>query len=175
MNSPAGYVCTYRGVVYPWHCDHIGHMNVMWYAGKFDEATWNLLAIGGITAKYLNHLRRGMAAVQQNTTYKRELFPGDVVSIRTKVLEVRDRVIRFRHEIIHDESGKIAAISELTGVHIDQTTRRACAFPSETIERLRRLVNSSGNSDFGSDRQPIAQGREETLLVAEESYTHSAT
>jgi acyl-CoA thioesterase FadM len=32
---------TYRGTVYPWHCDHIGHMNVMWYVGKFDEATWN--------------------------------------------------------------------------------------------------------------------------------------
>ena len=33
---------TYRGAVYPWHCDHVGHMNVMWYVGKFDEATWNL-------------------------------------------------------------------------------------------------------------------------------------
>ena len=29
---------TYRGTVYPWHCDHVGHMNVMWYVGKFDEA-----------------------------------------------------------------------------------------------------------------------------------------
>jgi acyl-CoA thioester hydrolase len=24
---------TYRGAVYPWHCDHRGHMNVMWYVG----------------------------------------------------------------------------------------------------------------------------------------------
>src|SRR4029077_2796946 len=100
-------------------------MNVIWYAGKFDEATWNILAICGITAKYLNHLRRGMAAVQQNTSYKKELFPGDVVSIRTKVLEIRQRVVRFRHEIIHDESNEIAAISEITGVHINQTTRKA--------------------------------------------------
>jgi len=30
---------TYRGLVYPWHCDHMGHMNVMWYTGKFDEAS----------------------------------------------------------------------------------------------------------------------------------------
>jgi len=29
---------TYRGTVYPWHCDHVGHLNRMWYAGKFDEA-----------------------------------------------------------------------------------------------------------------------------------------
>jgi acyl-CoA thioester hydrolase len=22
---------TYRGTVYPWQCDHVGHMNIMWY------------------------------------------------------------------------------------------------------------------------------------------------
>ena len=27
---------TYRGLVHQWHCDHMGHMNVMWYVGKFD-------------------------------------------------------------------------------------------------------------------------------------------
>lgn len=29
-------VLTYRGVVYPWHCDQVGRMNAMWYVGKFD-------------------------------------------------------------------------------------------------------------------------------------------
>lgn len=28
-----------EGSAYPWHCDHVGHMNVMWSVGKFDEAT----------------------------------------------------------------------------------------------------------------------------------------
>jgi hypothetical protein len=23
---------TYRGTVYPWQCDHVGHMNIMWMA-----------------------------------------------------------------------------------------------------------------------------------------------
>jgi hypothetical protein len=40
---------TYRGVVYPWQCDHMGHMNVMWYVGKFDEATWQSLSMLGLT------------------------------------------------------------------------------------------------------------------------------
>jgi len=31
---------TYCGTVYPWQCDHVGHMNIMWYVGKFDEANW---------------------------------------------------------------------------------------------------------------------------------------
>ncbi|HVJ11136.1 MAG TPA: acyl-CoA thioesterase, partial [Burkholderiales bacterium] len=61
---------TYRGAVYPWHCDHMGHMNVMWYVGKFDEATWNLFALLGVTTTFLKENRRGMAAVQQNITYR---------------------------------------------------------------------------------------------------------
>jgi hypothetical protein len=35
---------TSRSIVYPWQCDHMGYMNVMWYTGKFDEATWQLVA-----------------------------------------------------------------------------------------------------------------------------------
>jgi acyl-CoA thioesterase FadM len=38
---------THRRIVYPWHCDHMGHVNVMWYAGKFDEACWQLLSMLG--------------------------------------------------------------------------------------------------------------------------------
>ena len=49
---------TYRGAVYPWHCDHVGHMNVMWYVGKFDEATWNLFLQVGITPAYLREQAR---------------------------------------------------------------------------------------------------------------------
>jgi hypothetical protein len=62
---PSGLEVTYRGMVYPWHCDHMGHMNVMWYVGKFDEATWQLFSSIGITAEYLRAGDRGMVAVDQ--------------------------------------------------------------------------------------------------------------
>ncbi len=48
---------TYRGTVYPWHCDHIGHMNVMWYVGKFDEASWNMFARLGLDAELSPRVR----------------------------------------------------------------------------------------------------------------------
>jgi len=40
---------TYKGCVYPWQCDQVGHMNIMWYVGKFDEANWNHMARVGLT------------------------------------------------------------------------------------------------------------------------------
>src|SRR5262245_3360050 len=90
---------TYRRTVYPWHCDHMGHMNVMWSVGKFDEATWQFFARIGLTPEFLRRSGRGMAAVDQRIAYQRELVAGDIVSIGTGALEVRDRVLRFVHEM----------------------------------------------------------------------------
>ena len=98
---------TYRGTVYPWQCDHVGHMNIMWYVGKFDEANWNLFARLGLTPSYLRESGRGMAAVQQNVTYKRELLAGDIVEVSSRLLEIRDKSVRFLHEMRNAETGEI--------------------------------------------------------------------
>ena len=119
---------TYRGTVYPWQCDHVGHMNIMWYVGKFDEANWNLFARIGLTPSYLRQSGRGMAAVQQTITYKREMLAGDVVEISSELLEIGGKSVRFRHEMRNGETGEIAAICETTGVHIDRQARKATPF-----------------------------------------------
>jgi acyl-CoA thioester hydrolase len=137
-----GLVETYRGAIYPWHCDHMGHMNVMWYVGKFDEATWNLFAAAGVTAGFLKENRRGMAAVQQNITYRSELLVGETLAIRSAFLEVREKVARFVHEMRNAVTGEISAICVLTGVHTDSQTRRSCPFPPEIAERARKLVRA---------------------------------
>ena len=133
---------TYRGTIYPWHCDHMGHMNVMWYVGKFDEATWNLFAAMGVTAAFLKANGRGMVAVEQNLTYRRELYAGETLAIRSAFLEVRDKVAKFVHEMRHGVTGELAATCILTGVHIDAQTRKSCPFPAEILERGRSLVRA---------------------------------
>jgi acyl-CoA thioester hydrolase len=133
---------TYRGAVYPWHCDHMGHMNVMWYVGKFDEATWNLFASMGVTATFLKDNRRGMAAVQQNITYKRELQAGDTLFVRSAFLEVREKVAKFVHEMVNAQTGEVSAICVLTGVHTDSQTRKSCPFPADMVARAQGLVRA---------------------------------
>ncbi|MBW1648118.1 MAG: acyl-CoA thioesterase [Deltaproteobacteria bacterium] len=100
---------THRGVVYPWQCDHVGHMNVMWFVGKFDEATWNLFALVGMTAAYLAREYRGMAAVEQHLRYRRELRAGDVLVVRSGVIEVKEKALKFYHEMREALSEEIAA------------------------------------------------------------------
>ncbi|NKE66209.1 thioesterase [Ramlibacter sp. RBP-2] len=110
-------------------------MNVMWYVGKFDEATWNLFLRVGITPGYLRANHRGMAAVDQHIEYRRELHAGDVVAIRSAILQVEGRKIRFRHEMTNEETGEVAAITTLLGVHMDTQARKACAFPPDIVAR----------------------------------------
>ena len=131
-------------VVYPWQCDQMGHMNVMWYTGKFDEATWHLLARIGLTPSYLREQNRGMVAVQQETSYHRELLAGDLITIYSGVLEMREKVIRFYHEMLKAETRELAAKTILTGVHLDTETRKSCPFPPEILARGRALVPRNG-------------------------------
>ena len=132
-------ILTYRGTIYPWHCDHIGHMNVMWYVGKFDEATWHLLAAAGFTAKRMREEGMGMVAVEQRIEYKRELLAGDLITIRSSIQEVREKAVLFMHEMTNEETREIAARTFLTGVCIDTKTRRARPLPADTRERIARV------------------------------------
>ena len=131
---------TYRGTVYPWHCDHMNHMNVMWYVGKFDEATWNLMSHLGMSAAFLREHHRGMAAIEQRISYQRELHAGDTVAIRTGVVDVTDKKIIFFHEMRNADTDTVSAITLLTGIHLDTQARKSCHLPKAAADKARELV-----------------------------------
>jgi len=138
--SDSAVLITYRGTIYPWHCDHMGHMNVMWYTAKFDEACWQMLSMLGLTRARFERDSIAMAAVEQCIQYKCELHAGDTVTVRSKVLEVRDKSIRMRHELRNDETGEVAAVTEITGLHLCAVTRQARSLPADVRERLLSLL-----------------------------------
>jgi acyl-CoA thioester hydrolase len=86
------------------------------------------------------HANRGMVAVEQRISYKREVLAGSVLLVRSHFTEVRERVLRFTHEMVDGESSEVSAITELTGVHIDRAVRKSCPLPPPVIERARALV-----------------------------------
>lgn len=131
---------TYRGTVYPWHCDHVGHMNVMWYVGKFDEATWQFFNLLGLTPSYLRAAGRGMAAVDQHICYLQEVRAGDVVSVRTTLLEIKAKSIRFVHEMTNDETGAVVAHTTLKGVHMDTAARKSCPFEGPIVQKATAML-----------------------------------
>ncbi len=82
-----------------------------------------------------------MAGVQQNISYKRELFAGDIVEIRSSLLELRDKSIRFLHEMRNAETEETAATCEITAVHLHCDEHKSIPFPPAIRETaMRHLV-----------------------------------
>jgi len=131
---------TYRGVVKAEHCDHMGHMNVMWYVGKFDEASWQLFAAMGLTRSRMEEENRGVAGLEQHIEYKRELRAGDVITVRSAVDEVKDKVVRLTHVMTNDETGEIAAVMHLVAVYFDTEARKSLLLPPDIRERATRMI-----------------------------------
>ena len=131
---------TYRGVVHPWHCDIMGHMNVVWYVSKFDEASWQLASMLGLNNSYFLKKHMGIAALQQNITYKSEMVAGSTVTVRSGVLEMKEKVVRLVHEMHNDTTDEIAAVMVLTAVHFNTRKRKSCPFPKAILKRGRNLI-----------------------------------
>ncbi|MBL4613229.1 MAG: acyl-CoA thioesterase [Emcibacter sp.] len=130
---------TYQGVVYPWHCDHMEHMNVMHYVGKFDEATWHFFSSIGLQGKKMRDEKKGMVAVEQHIQYKGELMAGDVIAVHSEIIEYTDKSIKFRHEMRNVETDSVAAITTLTGLYFDRVERKAISLPDEVKAKLQDM------------------------------------
>ena len=116
----------------------MGHMNVMWYVGKFDEATWNLFAAMGVPrVPQGESARHGGGPAEHHLPA--ELLAGDTVLVRSAFLEVREKC-EVRHEMCNAQTGEISAICVLTGVSIDAQTRKSCPFPRTCSQRAQALV-----------------------------------
>ena len=87
-----------------------------------------------------------MAAVQQNITYRRELHRRRYRRGALGLLEVRERVAKFVHEMRNAATGEISAICVLTGVQIDTQTRKSCPSrrSSPSARRPRAFLRAAG-------------------------------
>jgi acyl-CoA thioester hydrolase len=127
----SGYIETFRAVVYPWHCDHQGHMTVMHYVGMFDAAFWQLLSAQGFTRAYLAARRTGFADVRDTLEYRGELPVGSPVVIESGILKVGNTSVTSFNRMRDSETGMLAATSEKVTVYFDLEARRKAPLPAD--------------------------------------------
>jgi acyl-CoA thioester hydrolase len=139
-------ITTYKGTVYPGHCDQMGHMNVLWYTARFDEASWSFLSLIGIHPGYLRDAGRRMAAAQQTISYMKELFAGDAIIVATSLDHIGATSLRITHEMYRDCDHDPVAVSELIAVHLDASTRRGCEFSAALRSKMCPFLRSASNA-----------------------------
>jgi acyl-CoA thioester hydrolase len=131
---------TYRGVAHPWHCDIMDHMNVVWYVSKFDEASWQFASMLGLSSSYFKKKHMGIAALEQNIIYRSEVTAGCALTVRSGVLDIKEKVVRIVNEMRNDTTGEIAATMVLTAVHFNTRKRKSCPFPKAVIKQGKSLI-----------------------------------
>jgi acyl-CoA thioester hydrolase len=127
----SGYIETFRAVVYPWHCDHQGHMTTMHYVGMFDAAFWHLLSAQGFTRANMAEHKTGFADVRDTIEYLAELPVGSPLAIESGLIKVGTTSVASFNRMRETETGKLAATSEKVTVYFDLDARRKTPLPAD--------------------------------------------
>jgi acyl-CoA thioester hydrolase len=130
----------YKGAVYPWHCDIFGHMNVQFYMAKFDEAAWNFLAELDFTVDYFKNERKGLAAIEHKINYHKELFAGQTVSIKGRLIEYGEKTITFELKMYENQNTELAAEIKTKVIMIDLDRRKTLPLKEEEKDRLDKFL-----------------------------------
>ncbi|MGB0389204.1 MAG: thioesterase family protein [Ardenticatenaceae bacterium] len=138
----------YRATITEEHLDIMGHMNIRWYIGFFDEAGWNFFATFGMTQEYYESQKAGGFALQHFVRYLAEVRVGETVAIRSRMLARSLKRIHFMHFMINETTGKLAAILEVLGSHADMTIRRTSPYPPHIAKQIDALIAQQNQLDW---------------------------
>lgn len=140
MHQPPS-IETYRGVVYPWSCDVMGHMNTQFYCSLFDGATLHFLNTIAKRSE-LQAANLGWADVRQLIEYHHESRVGELLMVSTQLLKIGGSSITFRHDM-HDADRKVLhSTSEHVVVMFDLEKRKSTTLIDIARQRAQLLLGT---------------------------------
>ena len=103
--TAAGWIETYRGVVYRWELDHNDHFTVAYYFQRFGDAGRALLeSLGLEPARF--------ATAEVYVRYLRELRAGDLMHVTSAVIDADGEGFTAGHKLFNSETDEVAATVE---------------------------------------------------------------
>ena len=134
------FIETYRAVVAPADCDHLGHMNVSRYFAACSDGVISFQIRLGLGPSDLRDGRRlSFAVVRAESDFKAELRAGEVILLRTGIEQIGGKWMQFRHQLVRAEDDFIAFETAFRCVLLDLTTRRAVELPDDVCNKARDL------------------------------------
>tara|TARA_R110000868_G_scaffold13397_10_gene62588 strand:- start:915 stop:1859 length:945 start_codon:yes stop_codon:yes gene_type:complete len=137
-----GYFTSVKGTVNTWECDDIGHMNVQFYTARASDAAFFVRAELGLTPSVIRDGKHTMIALEEHYRYQRELLAGDMYTMRTRLIEMREKTLVVLHELWNAASNELAATIVAVSASFDLGTRRLVPWSDETMAKGRALIGS---------------------------------
>lgn len=135
----AGGIETFRGVVFPWHCDMMGHMSVQHQMPLLDNAVYHLLGAFGPSVLERDGRRIGWADVSHEIRYLHELVASDLVVLRSGIVSVGTSSLRHRTVMARRSDGRACTMMEGVTVCFDLGARRSIPLSDEDRATAARL------------------------------------
>ncbi|MEU8684626.1 thioesterase family protein [Streptomyces sp. NPDC048611] len=121
--------------------DYNGHLSEAYYVLVFGYATDALMDTAGLDTAYRARTGCSLYTVEAHVRYLREVARESELTVRTTVLGVDGKKLRFVHEMFAgDPDGEPVATEELLTLHVDQAAGRSAALPDTARARLSALV-----------------------------------
>jgi len=131
---------THHAAIPEKYLDEMNHMNVMWYAHLFDQATWRFFEDLGMSLNYFEGQNAGAFALENHTRYLAEVRLGHTVILRTRAISRSQKRFHFMHFMTIENSDLLAATAEFVGMHIDRETRRSSPLPVHIAKAFDQLI-----------------------------------
>jgi len=133
-----------KGIVHPWLCDVMGHMNVRHYMGMFDDASYQLLAEAtGWCSGAEEWKGKGWADVSHKIDYQGELQAGALVEIEGGITEMGNSSFTSCYVMKNKMTGEQAATMTAKVVFFDLEARRSIPLTDKLRQQMRtRLVKT---------------------------------
>lgn len=141
----SGWIETGRGVVYPWHCDHLGHMNVQHYVGFFDIGAFHLMSQLGFTSHNMHELGATLVDAQHTIKFINEQPVGSLIKIESAIVRIGNKSLTCIHRMLNTETEVLAATTEIVAVYFDLKQRSSLPVPDDLRRRAEAFLLPAGS------------------------------
>ncbi len=129
----------YKGVVHPWHCDVMGHMNTRHYLGMFDDASYQLLQEAtGWHAGSDAWSGKGWADVNNSIDYLGELHAGSLIQIDGGISAIGNSSFTASYFMRNKLTGELAAKMTAKLIYFDLVKRKSMPLTDEVRECMQQ-------------------------------------
>ncbi|MDC1513904.1 acyl-CoA thioesterase [Porticoccaceae bacterium] len=127
----------YKGIVHPWHCDVMGHMNTRHYLGMFDDASYQLIQEStGWSVGDKSWQGRGFADVHNSLDYLGELKAGDLLEISGGISAIGNSSFTASYFMTHKLTGAPAAKMTAKLIYFDLVARKSVPLTDKIRQQM---------------------------------------
>lgn len=127
-------------MVTPDQCDAFGRLRGEHFVGRVSDSVPNLLAQWRQAAADANGGAPAGAVVEARFVYRHFPRAGDLIEVRSGIVEVGEKTLRLVHWLCDPESGGVWASMEAVALTFDTVTRKTISPTPDARERLAKHV-----------------------------------